>query len=66
MLSSKMSADEEESVMKELAVLQAELVSSSIRWFFVSPTRSSFRHLQAPYICQMLQFRDPSPDQKVS
>lgn len=59
MLSSKMSADEEEAVMKELATLQAELVSRGIRWFLVATTIFSFRPLQAPYICQMLQFRNP-------
>jgi hypothetical protein len=67
MLSSKMSADEEEAVMKELAKLQAELVSRSIRWFLVFTTIFLFRSLlQAPSICQRLQFRNPSPDQRVS
>jgi hypothetical protein len=66
MLSSKMSADEEEAVMKELARLQAELVSRSITWFLVLIMSSSFRPLQAPYGCQMLQFQNPSPDQRVS
>lgn len=37
MLSSKMSADEEEAVMKELANLQAELVSRSTRCFSCLP-----------------------------
>jgi len=66
MLSSKMSADEEEAVMMELAGLQAELVSRCTRWFLVAVVISSFRPLQAPYICQMLQFPNPSPDQRVS
>lgn len=66
MLSSKMSADEEEAVMKELAELQDELVSRGTRRFLVSTTIFSFRPRQAPYICQMLQFRNPSPDQNVS
>jgi len=66
MLSSKMSADEEEAVMKELTKLQAELVSRDTRWFLVSTTMLFFRLLQAPYICQMLQFRNPSSDQRVS
>lgn len=66
MLSSKMSADEEEAVMKELAKLQAELVSRDTLRFLVSTTMFLFRPLQAPYICQMLQFRNPSSDQRVS
>jgi len=66
MLSSKMSAQEEEAVMKELAELQAELVSSDVRWFLVSLTSSLFRLLQGPYSCRMLQFRNPSPAQRVS
>ena len=66
MLSSKMSADEEEAVMKELATLQAELVSRRTQRFLVSTTIFSFRPLQAPYICRMLRFRNPSPDQSVS
>ena len=45
MLSSKMSADEEEAVMKELAKLQAEIVSRDTRWFLVSTTMFFF---QAP------------------
>ena len=48
MLSSKMSADEEEAVMKELARLQVELVSSGIRGLPVALTSSSFRLPQAP------------------
>jgi len=45
MLSSKMSADEDEAVMEELAKLQAELVSRSTQWFLVFTIMFSFRPL---------------------
>jgi hypothetical protein len=61
-----MSADEEEAVMKELAVLQAELVSSGIRWFPVFLTGYSFRLLRVPSSCQRPRFLILSPDQRVS